>query len=54
VTPGQFLTPIATYGYGEVCDAANEEYGAIAMADGVQNDLITVLIAHGEVTASDA
>lgn len=54
VTFGKFLTPVATTGKAEVCDAANEEYGAIAMSDGDADDIITALIAHGEVTASDA
>lgn len=53
VTFGQFLTPDAN-GQLEVCDAADEEYIAIAMSSGEANDLIAVLIQHGEVTASDA
>lgn len=53
VTFGQFLTPTAA-GTLEVCDAANEEYIAIAMTSGDAGDLATVLIQHGEVTASDA
>lgn len=53
VIPGNFLT--STSGsLAEVCDAAGEEYGAIAMCDGTSNDLITALIARGEVNASDA
>lgn len=53
VTPGKFLTSTSA-SLGEVCDAAGEEYGAIALCDGVQNDLISVLIARGEVEATDA
>lgn len=53
VIPGNFLTSTAA-SKGEVCDAAGEEYGAIAMCDGTADDLITVLIARGEVNASDA
>jgi len=53
VTTGKLLTVTAS-GLGEVCDAANEEYFAIALADGVANDLIPVLLQHGEVTATDA
>lgn len=53
VIPGNFLT--STSGsLGEVCDAAGEEYGAVALCDGTANDLITVLIQRGEVEASDA
>lgn len=53
VTFGKFLT--STSGsLGEVCDAAGEEYGAKALCDGSANDLITVLVCHGEVEASDA
>ena len=54
VTFAKFLTPVATTGKAEVCDAANEEFGAIALSDGDADDLITAIIAHGEVTASDA
>lgn len=53
VIPGNFLT--STSGsLGEVCDAAGEEYGARALADGVQNDLVSVLVCFGEVEATDA
>lgn len=53
VIPGNFLT--STSGsLGEVADAAGEEYGARAMSDGVQNDLITALVCFGEVEATDA
>lgn len=53
VIPGNFLT--STSGsLGEVCDAAGEEYGARALCDGVQNDLISVLVCFGETEASDA
>lgn len=53
VTFGKFLT--STSGsLGEVCDAAGEEYGAKSLCDGDQNDLITVLVCHGEVEATDA
>lgn len=53
VSFGKFLT--STSGsLGEVCDAAGEEYGAKALTSGEQNDLIAVLICHGEVEASDA
>lgn len=50
---GKFLTPDAD-GKLEVCDAANEEYIAVALTSGEANDLILVRIQHGEVTASDA
>lgn len=50
---GKFLTPTAA-GLGEVCDAPGEEFGARAYTSGDANDLAQVLIAHGEVTASDA
>lgn len=53
VTFGKFLTPTAA-GKLEVCDAANEEFIAVALGSGDANDLIAVLICHGEVTASDA
>lgn len=54
VSPGNFLTPTSV-GRGEICDAANEEFGAVAMSDGAaQDDIIPVLIQHGEVTATDA
>lgn len=50
---GNFLTCTST-AKGEVCDAANEEYGAIAIGSADDGDLGAVLIARGEVTASDA
>ena len=53
VSPGKFLT-VTSAGLGEVCDAANEEFFAVALADGVANDVIPVLLQHGEVTATDA
>jgi len=53
IVPGNFLTSTSA-ALGEVCDAANEEYGAVALTDGQANDLIAVLIQRGEVTASDA
>lgn len=53
VTFGKFLTSTAA-SLGEVCDAAGEEYGAKALCDGDANDIITVLVCHGEVEASDA
>ena len=53
VTFGQFLTPTAN-GDLEVCDAAGEEYIAKALSSGDAADLITVLVCHGEVEASDA
>jgi len=53
LTFGQFLTPTSV-GDAEVCDAADEEYGAIALTSAEDGDLCTALIAHGEVTASDA
>lgn len=49
---GQFLTSTAA-SKGEIADAANEEYGAIAMSSGEATDSIAVLIQRGEVTASD-
>lgn len=53
IIPGNFLTSTAA-SLGEVCDAAGEEYGAVALSDGSANDYITVLIARGEVEATDA
>ena len=50
---GNFLTSTAA-SKGEVCDAAGEEYGAKALTSGESGDLIAVLIAHGEVEATDA
>jgi len=50
---GKFLTPTAD-GDGEVCDAAGEEYGAKALTSGEDNDLIAVIVCHGEVEATDA
>jgi len=50
---GNFLTPTST-GKGEVCDAANEEFGARALAAYAADDLAVVSIEHGEVTATDA
>lgn len=53
VTFGKFLTSTSA-SKGEVCDAAGEEYGAKALCDGTSDDLISVLVCHGEVEASDA
>jgi len=53
VTAGKFLVPTAA-GLGEIGDAAGERYGAIALAGGVQNDIIPVLAIQGELEASDA
>lgn len=50
---GKFLTSTAG-SKGEVCDAAGEEYGAKALSSGDTDDLISVLVVHGEVEASDA
>ena len=50
---GNFLTPTST-GELEICDAANEEYVARAMGINADNDQAEVLLAFGEVTASDA
>lgn len=53
VSFGKFLTPTAA-GQGEVCDAAGEEFAAKALTSGDANDLIAVIVTHGEVEASDA
>jgi hypothetical protein len=53
VVHGNFLVCTAT-SKGEVADAANEEYGAVAIGSGADGDLLDVLIQRGEVTASDA
>lgn len=53
VAMGKFLTPTAD-GDAEVCDAANEEFGAKSITSGEDNDLIAALLCSGEVTASDA
>lgn len=53
VTTGKFITSTAA-GLGEVCDAANEEYFCVAMGDFATSDHAEVIIARGEVTASDA
>jgi len=53
VTFGKFLTSTSS-STGEVCDAAGEEYGAKALCDGSADDLITVLVCHGEAEATDA
>lgn len=50
---GNFLTPTST-GNAEVCDAANEEFGARALTSGDSGDLILAEVCHGEVTATDA
>lgn len=50
---GKFLTS-TSIGKGEVCDAADEEYGAMSLGSGDTDDLIAVLVIRGEVTASDA
>ena len=53
VTAGQYLTSTST-GLGEVADAAGEHVGAIAMDDGVQNDVIAVEVVCFEAYNSDA
>jgi len=54
VALGKFLTPTAD-GEGEVVDAANEYYGAIAQEDGVAGDIIGVeVIPTTESVSSDA
>ena len=53
VSLGKFLTPTSA-GELEVCDAANEEYLARALGTFTTDDLAEVLLAFGEVTASDA
>jgi len=50
---GNFLTCTAS-SKGEVADAANEEYGAVAIGAAADGDLGAVVIFRGEVTASDA
>ena len=54
VALGKFLTPTAD-GEGEVVDAANEYYGAIAQESGVAGDIIGVeVIPTTESVSSDA
>lgn len=53
VIHGNFLTSTST-GTAEVADAANEEFGAIAIGAGDAGDLLACLIMKGEVTATDA
>lgn len=53
VVVGNFLTSTSA-SKGEIADAANEEYGARALTSGENGDTIAVLIAYGEVTATDA
>ena len=54
VTRGKFLTPTAD-GEGEVVDAANEYYGAVAYQDASSGDIIDVeVIAATESVSSDA
>ncbi len=54
VAKGKFLTPTAD-GEGEVVDAANEYYGAIAQESGVSGDIIGVeVIPSTEAVSSDA
>lgn len=50
---GNFLTSTAA-SKGEVADAAGEEYGAKVITSGESGDLVSVLVVHGEVEASDA
>jgi len=51
---GEWLTSTST-GLGEVCDAADEYCGAMALeASGAQNDIIEVLVIHAYSTASHA
>jgi hypothetical protein len=53
VTSGKFLVPTAS-GTGEIADSAGERYGAIALENGASGDIIRVVVAIGEVEASDA
>ncbi len=41
-------------GQGEIADAASEHIGAIAMDDGVADDVIAVQVVIAESAASDA
>jgi len=50
---GNFLTSTSA-SKGEVADAAHEEYGAKALTSADADDLASVLICFGEVTATDA
>lgn len=50
---GKFVTSTAA-GLGEVADAAGEWVGAIAMEDGLVNDIIGVRIEGFQAVASDA
>ena len=54
IVAGKFLTPTAD-GIGEVVDAANEMYGAIAQESGVVGDIIGVeVIPATESVSTDA
>lgn len=54
VTAGKLLTATAD-GEGEVVDAANEFYGAVAYEDGAANDIIDVfVVATCESVSTDA
>jgi len=54
VTKGKFITPDAD-GKGEVVDAANEYYGAIAQEAAAADDIVGVEVTHAtESVSSDA
>lgn len=53
VTANKFLTSDAN-GQAEVCDAAGERYGAMALEGGAAGDIIRAVVVFGEVEDSDA
>lgn len=53
ITAGKFLTADAN-SEAVVCDAAGERYGAVALENAADGDLVKVLLCVGEVEASDA
>jgi len=53
IAQGNFLTSTAA-GAAEICDAAGEEYGAVALTAANSGDLAAVTIMRGEVEATDA
>ncbi len=53
VALGKLLTSTGT-GFGEVADASGEWVAALAIQDGVENDVISVLVVAMQAQASDA
>ncbi len=53
IIAGNFMTPTSA-GKLEICDAANEEYIGVLLGAFADEDLAEIIIARGEVTATDA